>query len=311
MAVKLKGRSFVSIHDYSVEEIHEILKTAELLKLQSYRREPHHILPGRILGMIFQKPSLRTRVSFEVGIMQLGGQALYLSPEEIKLGQRETTEDVAKVLSRYVDAIMARTFAHQTILDLAKYATVPVINGLSDFNHPCQILADLMTVQEKQGKLAGLKVIFVGDGNNVANSWAYGAAKTGIHLIVASPKGYELSEKVMREANDDARETGGSINISNDPQKSCENADVIVTDVWTSMGQEGEKAERLARFNGFAVTMELLDKAKRSVSVLHCLPAHYGEEIQYEVSIDRRSAIFDQAENRLHAQKGLMALIIP
>ncbi|RME42734.1 MAG: ornithine carbamoyltransferase [Deltaproteobacteria bacterium] len=311
MAVELKGRDFVTLRDFIPEEIEQILDTADMLKLQQKMRMPHPLLPGRTLGMIFQKPSLRTRVSFEVGMNQLGGHALVLQPNEIKLGERETVEDVAKVLSRYVDAIMARTFGHDIVEELARHSRVPVINGLSDAAHPCQILADLMTIREKKGRLAGISVAWIGDGNNVATSLAFGCARCGVDLRIATPKGYELPPAVLDRARQDARATGASITTTNDPFLAAEGADVLYTDVWASMGQEEEAERRKRDFTGFQVNRVLLERAASDAIVLHCLPAHYDEEITYDVVTDPRSAIFDQAENRLHAQKALLSLVVP
>ena len=311
MAVELKGRHFVTIRDYTAEEIEQILDTADWLKMQQKTRMPHPLLPGRNLGMIFQKPSLRTRVSFEVGMRQLGGHALYLSPAEIKLGERERVEDVAKVLSRYVDAIMARTFGHDLIETLARHATVPVINGLSDYAHPCQILADLQTIREKKGRLSGVRVTWIGDGNNVATSLAFACAKLGLDLQIATPAGYELPPSVLAAAKEDARPSGATISTTHDPNVAVEGADVLYTDVWTSMGQEEEGEARRRDFARFQLNRALFERAAADAIVLHCLPAHYGEEITHDVATDPRSAIFDQAENRLHAQKALLSLIVP
>jgi ornithine carbamoyltransferase len=309
MAVNLRGRNLVSVNDFSAEEIWQVLKTAETLKLDNLRNQSHHVLAGKTLGMIFQKPSLRTRVSFEVGMTQLGGHAIYLAPTDISLGKRETTEDIAIVLARYCDIIMARVFGHDIIVDLAKHATVPVINGLSDAEHPCQILADLLTIYEKKGQITGLNAVYSGDGNNVAHSLMYGAAILGMNLTVVTPPGYEPDTAITANCNAIAESTGCEISISNDLMKSCEGADVIYTDVWASMGQESEAAERQKFFMPYQVNMKLLDVADEQCIIMHCLPAHYDEEITYDVSRTPNSVIFDQAENRMHAQKALMALI--
>ncbi len=309
MAVNLNGRHFVSMTDFTPEEIKEVLNIAAVLKLERFRGQPHPLLSGKTLGMIFQKPSLRTRVSFEVGMTQLGGHAIYLAPSDIKLGARETTEDIALVLSRYVDIIMARVFGHEIVVDLAKYATVPVINGLSDLEHPCQILADLQTIQEKKGCIAGLNAVYSGDGNNVAHSLMYGAGMLGMNLTVVTPPGYEPDEKVLAESRRYADKTGAKIEISNDLMDASKGADVVYTDVWASMGQEEEAEERKAIFQPYQINNDLMKVADPECTILHCLPAHYGEEIEYDASRLPNSAIFDQAENRMHAQKALMVLL--
>jgi len=261
--------------------------------------------------MIFQKPSLRTRVSFEVGMIQLGGSAIYLGPNEIGIGKRETTEDIARVLSRYVDGIMARVFGHEIVQDLAKYSSVPVINGLSDYAHPCQALADIMTIKEKLGTTSDFTLTYIGDGNNVANSLAFSAALLGYDFRIASPKGYELNEAVVALANERIKKRGkGSIELFESPEKAAEGAHVLYTDVWASMGQESEAQKRKNDFAGYQINMNLIEKADRDCIILHCLPAHYDEEITKEVAYSEHSAIFDQAENRLHAQKALLASLI-
>jgi ornithine carbamoyltransferase len=259
--------------------------------------------------MIFQKPSLRTRVSFETGMTLMGGHAIYLAPTDIKLGQRESTEDIALVLSRFVDIIMARTFGHDIVEDLAKYATVPVINGLSDFEHPCQILADFQTVRERKRRLDGLMGVYIGDGNNVATSLMFGAARVGMSFTVASPKEYEPQPAVVAEARKMAAATGATIRVVNDPAEAATGADMLYTDVWASMGQEDEAALRREKFKGYQINLGLLKRAKPDAVVLHCLPAHYGEEIDYAASRSPGSAIFDQAENRMHAQNALMLVL--
>jgi ornithine carbamoyltransferase len=309
MAVDMRGRSLVSIKDLTPEEIWQVLQTADILKLEKLRGQPHPLLAGRTLAMIFQKPSLRTRVSFEVGMSQLGGSALYLAPDDIKLGHRETTEDIALVLSRYCDIIMARVFGHDIVEDLAKYATVPVVNGLSDREHPCQILADLQTIFEKKGAITGLNAVYSGDGNNVAHSLMYGAAILGMNLTVVTPKGYEPDSEILAESQEIGDQTGCSIVVSNDLMESCTRADVIYTDVWASMGQETEAKERAKLFAPYQVNAKLMEVADEDCIVMHCLPAHYGEEIDYETSRLPNSVIFDQAENRMHAQKALLALV--
>ncbi len=299
-------KHLVSLAELSTEEVYEILETARNLKLELRAGVKHNMLAGRTLAMIFQKPSLRTRVSFENGMYQLGGQAIYLGPDDIKLGKRETTEDIAIVLSGYVDGIMARVFEHQTILDLAKYADVPVINALCDRYHPCQILGDLLTIMEKKRELAGLTLTFIGDGNNVAHSLINGCAKVGMDFRIACPKGYEPNDDVMQAA----RAIGGSVEIMHDPKEAAAGADVLYTDVWASMGQEAQAQQKKHAFAGFTVDEDLLKLADPEALVMHCLPAHYDEEITYGASRSTGSAIFDQAENRMHAQKAVMALLM-
>lgn len=309
MAAGLQGRSLISMRDLDAGEITAILDLAGRLKADRAAAQRRAPLAGKTLAMIFQKPSLRTRVSFEAGLTLLGGHAIYLAPTDIKLGQRETTEDIALVLSRYAALIMARVFGHDIVEDLARHATVPVINGLSDFEHPCQILADLLTIRERQGRLAGLRGVYVGDGNNVANSLMFGAAGVGMHFTVASPKGFEPRPEVVVQAREMARASGAEIRVVNDAAAAAADADVLYTDVWASMGQEHEAAQRRAHFAGFQINMDLLRHAKPTATVLHCLPAHYGEEIDYPASRAPNSAIFDQAENRMHAQNALMLLL--
>jgi ornithine carbamoyltransferase len=310
MAIDMKGRSLASLAELTKEEIEEILKTSELLKLQSLRGQEHPLLKGKTLAMIFEKPSTRTRVSFEVGMWQLGGYALYLSASDLQLGRGETIGDTAQVLSRYVDGIMARVFAHQTILDLVKYSTVPVINGLSDFTHPCQGLADLFTIYEKKGQLAGLKLAYLGDGNNVAHSLIYGCSKVGMDIGLACPKGYEPDSRVVLEGREEAKKKGRVVTLTSDPVEVVLGADIIYTDVWASMGKEKEHEERVKIFKPYQVNAELLKRAKQDYIFMHCLPAHRGEEVTDEMADSKNSVIFDQAENRLHTQKALMALIM-
>jgi ornithine carbamoyltransferase len=310
MAVHMKGKSLASLYDLIREEIEEVLKTSELLKLQLLRGQEHPILKGKTLAMIFEKPSTRTRVSFEVGMWQLGGYALYLSAGDLQLGRGETIADTAQVLSRYVDGIMARVFKHQTILDLIKYSRVPVINGLSDFTHPCQGLADLFTIYEKKGKLSGLKLGYVGDGNNVAHSLIYGCSKVGMDITLACPKGYEPNPEVVSKAKEEAKISGSKVNVTNDPKEAIKGADVIYTDVWASMGQEKEHEERIKIFKPYQVNGQLVKGAKEDYLFMHCLPAHRGEDVTDEVADSKNSVIFDQAENRMHTQKALMALIM-
>jgi len=310
MAVHLKGRSLDSLLHLTKEEIEQILKTAELLKFQLLRGEDHPLLKGKTLAMIFEKPSTRTRVSFEVGMWQLGGYALYLSAGDLQLGRGETIADTAQVLSRYVDGIMARVFAHQTILDLIKYSRVPVINGLSDFTHPCQGLADFFTIYEKKGRLSGLKLAYVGDGNNVAHSLLYGCSKLGISMAVACPKGYEPDPEVVSKSREEAKKSGCEVRVTKDPKEAVKGADIVYTDVWASMGKEKEHEKRVRIFKPYQVNGKLVKEAEEDYIFMHCLPAHRGQEVTDEVADSENSVIFDQAENRLHTQKALLALIL-
>ena len=306
VADRLKGRSFTRVADWSREELLEVLDLADELKRLQRGDEEHHLLPGRTLGMIFQKPSTRTRVSFEVGIYQLGGTGLYLSAGDLQLGRGETIRDTAVVLSRYLDAIMIRTFAQSDVEELAENATIPVINGLTDSSHPCQALADVMTIRERFGRLEGLKVVYLGDGNNVCASLMVASAKLGMDFVAATPPGYRPDDEVVKIA----RAAGGSVELVDDPAGAVEGADVLYTDVWTSMGQEDERKQRLRDLAGFGIDGELVTRAAPEAIVLHCLPAHYGEEITEDVLYGPQSAVWDEAENRLHAQKALMALVI-
>ena len=306
IADSLKGRSFTRVADWSRDELLEVLDLADDLKRRQKAREEHHLLPGRTLGMIFQKPSTRTRVSFEVGIYQLGGAGLYLSAGDLQLGRGETIRDTATVLSRYLDAIMIRTFAQADVEELAEHATIPVINGLTDSSHPCQALADLMTIRERFGRLEGLRVVYLGDGNNVCASLMVACAKLGMEFVAATPPGYAPAA----DAVSIARESGGDVELTEDPRAAVAGADVLYTDVWTSMGQEEERERRLRDLQGYGIDADLLARAGSGAVVLHCLPAHYGEEITEDVLYGPRSAVWDEAENRLHAQKALMALVI-
>jgi ornithine carbamoyltransferase len=310
MAIQMKGKSLASMYDLTGEEIQQILKTTELLKLQLLRGQEHALLKGKTLAMIFEKPSTRTRVSFEVGMWQLGGYPLYLSANDLQLGRGESVADTARVLSRYVDGIMARVFAHQTILDLVKYSRVPVINGLSDFTHPCQGLADLFTIYEKKGRFSGLRLAYVGDGNNVAHSLIYGCSKVGMDIILACPKGYEPNPEVVFQAEKEAERNGGEVKVTNDPKEAVQGADIVYTDVWASMGKEKEREERIMIFKPYQVNSNLVKGAKGDYIFMHCLPAHRGEEVTDEIADSRNSIIFDQAENRLHTQKAILALIM-
>jgi ornithine carbamoyltransferase len=301
---ELEGRPFTRVADFSRDELELVLDTAARMKRAP--REDQHVLPGRSLGMIFQKPSTRTRVSFEVGIAQLGGHALYLRSDDLQLGRGETIKDTAVVLSRYLDAIMIRTFAQKDVEELAGNASIPVINGLTDSAHPCQALADVLTIRERLGRIEGVRVAYLGDGNNVCSSLMVAVARLGGSFVAATPPGYEPDEKALAIA----REPGGQVEVTNDPEEAVRDADVLYTDVWTSMGQEEERERRLRDLAGYGITSELVAKAADGAIVLHCLPAHYGEEITEEVVYGPSSAVWDQAENRLHAQKALMALVV-
>jgi ornithine carbamoyltransferase len=303
----LKGRHFTRVADWSGEELLQALDLADELKARQQRREEHHLLPGRALGMIFQKPSTRTRVSFEVGIAQLGGFALYLAASDLQLGRGETLRDTATVLSRYLDGLMIRTFAQDDVEELARHASIPVINGLTDSAHPCQALADVMTIRERFGRLEDVTVAYLGDGNNVCASLMVACAKLGAAFRAATPEGYDPDPKAVELA----REAGGSVELLHDPREAARGADVLYTDVWTSMGQEEERDRRLRDLAGYGIDAELVALAGEDAIVLHCLPAHYGEEITEEVLYGPQSAVWDQAEDRLHAQKALMALVIP
>jgi ornithine carbamoyltransferase len=300
----LEGRPFTRIADFSRDELELVLDTAARLK--GAPREDQHLLPGRSLGMIFQKPSTRTRVSFEVGIAQLGGHALYLRSDDLQLGRGETIKDTAVVLSRYLDAIMIRTFAQKDVEGLAGNASIPVINGLTDSAHPCQALADVLTIRERLGRIEGVRVAYLGDGNNVCSSLMVAVARLGGSFVAATPPGYEPDERALAIA----RESGAQVDVTTDPGEAVRDANVLYTDVWTSMGQEEERERRLRDLTGYGITSELVAKAADGAVVLHCLPAHYGEEITEEVLYGPSSAVWDQAENRLHAQKALMALVV-
>jgi ornithine carbamoyltransferase len=306
VAESLKGRHYTRVADWTRDELLATLDFADDLKARQQRREEHHLLPGRTLAMIFQKPSTRTRVSFEVGMVQLGGHALYLAAGDLQLGRGETLRDTANVLSRYVDGIMIRTFAQDDVEELARHASVPVINGLTDISHPCQALADVMTIRERLGRLEGVTVAYLGDGNNVCASLMVACAKLGMPFVAATPEGYEPWE----EAVEIAREAGGEIELTHDPREAARGADVLYTDVWTSMGQDEERERRLRDLDGYGIDRELVALANDDAIVLHCLPAHYGEEITEEVLYGPQSAVWDEAENRLHSQKGLLGLVI-
>lgn len=310
MAVNLKGKSFISNNDISIEETYQIFDLSRILKEKLLTGEPHRLLEGKTLGMIFTKPSTRTRVSFETGIYQLGGMGMYFGPNDLQLGRSESISDTAKVLSRYLNGIMIRTFDHQDVIDLAKHASIPVINGLTDLLHPCQIIADLFTILEKKRKLQGLKLAFIGDGNNVAHSLLHGCSLLGMNISVASPSGYKPNKQIVNEALTNAKFMGSKVEIVDDPVKAVRNADVIYTDVWASMGQEKEAEERKKKFTKYQVNSKLIKNAKEDYLFMHCLPAHRGDEVTNEVADSPNSVIFDEAENRLHVQKAIMALLI-
>ncbi len=301
-------KDFISIHDLSLYEFHEILDLTAKMKDDPHRRRK--ALKGKVLAMIFQKPSLRTRMTFEVGMLELGGHAIYLSPSDSQIGTRESVFDVGKNLERWVDGIMFRTFAHQNILDLAAAVRIPVINALSDLLHPCQAMADFFTLKEKKGDLAGLKLAYIGDGNNVCHSLLFAAAKAGCRMAVATPPGYEPNSEIVRQALEDGRETGFSLLLTNDPRDAAADADAVYTDVWASMGQEAEKEARAKTFAPFQVNGKLMAAAKKGAFFMHCLPAHRGEEVTAEVIDSPSSIVFDQAENRLHVQKVIMVLLM-
>ena len=305
----LKGKDLLSIHDLSTDEVAEILDFAEQLKTMQKAGIEHKLLAGKTLGMIFEKSSTRTRVSFEVGIFQLGGLGLFLSSRDLQLGRGEPIKDTARVLSRYLDGIMIRTFEQEKVEELAKFADIPVINGLTDLLHPCQVLTDLLTIREHKGKnFRALKAAYVGDGNNMTNSWLYGAAKVGMTLAVATPEGYKPNQKVFENALADAEETGAKLSWTQDPAEAVKDADVVITDTWASMGQEAEHDARKKIFAPYQVNKKLLTGASKNVIAMHCLPAYRGEEITEDVFENNAHVIFDEAENRLHTQKAIMAL---
>jgi ornithine carbamoyltransferase len=306
----LKGRDFTRIGSWTSEELKSVLDLADQLKELQAAREPHELLPGRTLGMIFQKPSTRTRVSFEVGIAQLGGRGLYLAASDLQLGRGETIKDTAHVLSRYLDGIMIRTFAQEDVEDLAEHADIPVINGLTDYAHPAQALADLMTIRERLGRLSGTRLAYLGDGNNVCISLMVGAARFGMRFVAATPEGYAPDATAVIAARRAAVQMGGTVELVHDPKDAARDADVLYTDVWTSMGQEEDAERRRQDLAGFQIDEGTVGLAHRDAIVMHCLPAHYGEEITESVLYGPQSAVWDQAENRLHAQKALMALIM-
>jgi ornithine carbamoyltransferase len=304
-------KDFIAVADYSPKDLQAMLDLAVSLKKERAEKgENEPLLKGKTLAMIFQKPSLRTRVSFDMAMRQLGGDALYLSPAEIGLGQRESIADVARVLAGYVDALMARVFEHEHVLELARWSSVPVINGLSDYNHPCQAMADVLTIYEHYGKLQGLNVSFIGDGNNVAVSLLHACAKLGANFTQASPEGYDLSPRAVEIGRQFAAQSGSQIRLIRDPHEAAHGADVIYTDTWTSMGQEAESKKREQVFPPYQVNTALVAEANPDVIVMHCLPAHRGQEITDEVADGPHSALFPQAHNRMHAQKAILVWLL-
>ena len=306
----LKHKDLISIHDLEIGEVALILDVAAKLKRKQKKGEPHQYLKGKTLAMLFSKASTRTRTSFEVGFFQLGGHPIYLSDDASQIGRGEPVKDTARVLSRFVDGIMIRTFSHESVIELAKYASIPVINGLTDLLHPCQALTDLFTIQEKMKVLKGRKMVYVGDGNNMAHSLMYAAAKVGMNMVCACPKGYQPDPKVLAEAQGDASQTGCTITVEEDVMKAVKGADVLYTDTWASMGQEEEHDARKKIFAPYQINAELLAAARPEAIVMHCLPAYRGEEITDDVIEGPQSVVFDQAENRLHVQKAIMALLM-
>ena len=303
-------KHFISLNDPTTEEILDLLDLADRLKADVKAGRPHPILQGKTLGLIFAKSSTRTRVSFEVGMYQLGGHALFLSSQDIQIGRGESIEDTAQVMSRYLDGIMIRTFAHQDVLDLARFGTIPIINGLTDLMHPCQVLADLQTIREHKGRLKGLKMAYLGDGNNMAVSLLHGAAKVGMDMAVATPPAYACDDVSVAEAKATAAQTGAKITITDDPRLAIQDADVIYTDTWVSMGQEAEKAEKVKQFGAYQINSTLMSLAKPDAIFMHCLPAYRGYEVTTEVIDGPQSVIFDEAENRLHAQKAVLVRLL-
>ncbi len=303
-------KHLLSIHDLTLEEVESILKLSEKLKKQLKEGVQHHLLKGKTLGMIFSKSSTRTRVSFEAGMYQLGGYPLFLSANDIQLGRGESIYDTAQVLSRYIDCIMIRTFKQSDVEELAKYGNIPIINGLTDLVHPCQILADLFTVYEHKGTLKGLKLAYLGDGNNIAHSLLHGCAKVGMDISVASPEGYQCDPEMVSQALEDAKKSGSKVVMTKDPVEAIKDADVVYTDTWISMGQEDEKEKRIKVFIPYQIDNDMFLKAKEDAIFLHCLPAYRGYEVIESVIDGPQSVIFDEAENRLHVQKAIMTLLM-
>ncbi len=306
----MKGKSLISLNDLSAEEFWQIFELSASLKSKLKNGAPHRILEGKTLGMIFSKPSTRTRISFEVGIYQLGGIGMYFNQNDLQLKKSESIPDTAKVLSRFLNGIMIRTFDHQDVIDLAKNSSIPVINGLTDIMHPCQILADLFTILEKKKTIKGLKLAYVGDGNNVAHSLLHGCSKVGMDISIASPKDFQPNKEIVQESISNAKVSGSKVEIVIDPVEAVTGADVIYTDVWASMGQESEAVKRNEIFKKYQVNSDLVKHAKKDYLFMHCLPAHRGLEVVDEIADSKNSVIFDEAENRLHVQKAIMALVM-
>lgn len=303
-------KDLLTVNDLDIDDVHYLLERTSAIKRMQKTGTPYQPLKGRSLGMIFEKSSTRTRVSFEVGMHQLGGQALFLSSNDLQLGRGEPVADTARTLSRYLHCIMIRTFGQDIAEELARHATIPVINGLTDMHHPCQALSDMFTILQKRGRLAGLKLAYIGDGNNMANSLVEACAKTGMNISLACPKGYEPNAGIVKAAKEEAKKTGSEIMVVRDPYEAVKNADVVYTDVWASMGQEKEHSKRLKDFQGYQVDTRLLRSAVPRALVMHCLPAHRGEEIAAEVIDGPQSIVFDQAENRLHTQKAILEMLM-
>ncbi len=310
MAINLKGKSFLTISDFSREELEEIIAQGEKLKLDHLSGKDEPLLKGKSIGVIFEKPSTRTRISFAVGIFQLGAQALVLNSSNMQLKRGETVADTARVLSRYLHAVVARVYSHKTLEELRDNGTIPVINALSDFTHPCQIMGDLLTIKEKKLRLESLKLAYLGDGNNVCHSLMFGGTKFGMHVAVATPEGYEPDKKVIELSNKFAKESGGSLTVTHNPLEAAKDADIIYTDVWASMGEEAEHDKRVKVMKPYQINDAIVSKANSNVIVMHCLPAHRGEEITDSVIDGPHSVVWDQAENRLHIQKAILSLLV-
>ncbi len=304
----MKAKNLISINELSLQDINKLFRLTDDIKSKGGKF--NKVLQGKSLGLLFQKPSNRTRVSFAVGMTQLGGHSVYLGPDEIQLGKRETVKDVAKVLSGYLDGIVARTYSHDDVMELAKHSDIPVINGLSDLLHPCQALSDLYTIREKMPNLKKVKLAYIGDGNNVLNSLLTIGAKTGLNITAATPKGYGPNRKILIMALKNAKASGSQVKILNDPVQAIKDADFVYTDVWVSMGREAEKKKRLKAFKSFQINLELLKKGKKNCLVMHCLPAHRQQEITSQVMDSKNSIVFEQAENRLHVQKSILITLL-
>lgn len=306
----LAGRDFLSVSDLSRDEIRSLMDLAVRLKSDSKQGPLEHRLSGKVIGLLFEKPSTRTRASFETAVYQLGGQAMYLRADELQLARGEPLKDTARVLGSYLSAIVIRTYAHENLIEFAEYAPVPIINALSDLEHPTQIVADMLTVLEAKGALQGIKFVWVGDGNNVCNSWLLGAASVGMNMVVSCPRGYEPNKQILQKAKLLAKDSGGSIRVVSDPVKAAEGADVIYTDVWVSMGQDKERRKKERVFKPYQINAKLVSRAKPDVAVMHCLPAHRGLEITDEVLEGPRSIVWKQAENKLHGARAVLAAFL-